>query len=217
MSKSAVGRSWEDLEKEIYTEKEIAASDLRVAQINEMIKTGEQQKDSFMVNEASQMTDAQLHAKLQRGYGSRMMICGLPYDDIRGDTMNEINGICYGDDKLIKISEAELLQDNRRYLVTFNTGERRIFDPLTLKGSAYLPLRDGNALKNFSLFHGVLTWCDGTIDVAPETVYAESIGLQQLCAYLAQVADDVRVGRVQNADEVFDGILGELNKADHER
>ena len=58
MSKSAVGRSWEDLEKEIYTEEEIAASDLRVAQISEMIKTGEQQKDSFMVNEASQMTDA---------------------------------------------------------------------------------------------------------------------------------------------------------------
>ena len=43
MSKCAVGRSWEDLEKEIYTEDEIAASDLRVALINEMINTREQQ------------------------------------------------------------------------------------------------------------------------------------------------------------------------------
>ena len=43
MSKSAVGRSWEDLEKEIYTEEEIAASDLRVALINEKIKAREQQ------------------------------------------------------------------------------------------------------------------------------------------------------------------------------
>lgn len=87
--------------------------------------------------------------------------------------MNEINGICYGD-KLIKISEAELLQDNR-YLVTFSTGERRIFDPSVLHGSVYLPLNDVAVLQGFSLFHGVLTWCDGMIDVAPETVYAESI------------------------------------------
>ena len=44
MSKdAAVGRSWEDLEKEIFTEEEITASDLRVARISEMIKTREQQ------------------------------------------------------------------------------------------------------------------------------------------------------------------------------
>ena len=38
MNNSAVGRSWEELEKEIYTPEEIAASDLRVALINELIK-----------------------------------------------------------------------------------------------------------------------------------------------------------------------------------
>ena len=87
--------------------------------------------------------------------------------------MNEMNGICYGD-KLIKIKEAELLQDNC-YLVTFSTRERRIFDPSVLHGSVYLPLKEAAVLQDFSLFHGVLTWCDGTVDVAPETVYAESI------------------------------------------
>lgn len=87
--------------------------------------------------------------------------------------MIEENGICYGD-KPFKINAVEFLQDNR-YLVTFSTGERRIFDPSVLHGSVYLPLKDAAVLQGFSLFHGVLTWCDGMIDVAPETVYAESI------------------------------------------
>ena len=43
MNNSAVGRSWEELEKEIYTPEEIAASDLRVALIGEMIKAREGQ------------------------------------------------------------------------------------------------------------------------------------------------------------------------------
>ena len=28
--------------------------------------------------------------------------------------------------------------------------------------------------KNVSIFHGVMTWDNGEIDIAPETVYAES-------------------------------------------
>ncbi len=43
MNNGAVGRSWEELEKEIYTPEEIAASDLRVALINELIKAREEQ------------------------------------------------------------------------------------------------------------------------------------------------------------------------------
>ena len=43
MNNNAVGRTWEELEKEIFTPEEIAASDLRVALINEMIKAREAQ------------------------------------------------------------------------------------------------------------------------------------------------------------------------------
>ena len=43
MNDNAVGGSWEELEKELYTPEEIAASDLRVALINEMIKAREGQ------------------------------------------------------------------------------------------------------------------------------------------------------------------------------
>lgn len=64
MSKCAVGRSWEDFEKEIYTEDEIAASDLRVAQISEMIKTGEQQ-DIISANTLKTMDTAVENLKLR--------------------------------------------------------------------------------------------------------------------------------------------------------
>jgi len=43
MNNNAVGRSWDELEKEIFTPEEIAASDLRVALINELIKAREGQ------------------------------------------------------------------------------------------------------------------------------------------------------------------------------
>ena len=43
MNNSAIGSSWEELEKELFTPEEIAASDLRVALIGEMIKAREGQ------------------------------------------------------------------------------------------------------------------------------------------------------------------------------
>lgn len=41
MNNNAIGRSWEELEQEIFTPEEIAASDLRVALISQMIKARE--------------------------------------------------------------------------------------------------------------------------------------------------------------------------------
>ena len=38
MNNSAIGRSWDDVEREIFTPEEIAESDLRVALIGELIK-----------------------------------------------------------------------------------------------------------------------------------------------------------------------------------
>ena len=43
MNNSAIGSSWEELEKELFTPEEIAASDLRVALVGEMIKAREGQ------------------------------------------------------------------------------------------------------------------------------------------------------------------------------
>ena len=47
-------------------------------------------------------------------------------------------------------------------------------------GSAFEPLKDEEVLKNMSVFHGVITWMDGKIDIAPETVYQESYPFDSL-------------------------------------
>jgi hypothetical protein len=89
--------------------------------------------------------------------------------------MYEIDGICYAGkcDEGIKVSKVDVLIGGMM-LVEFNTGEKRLFDPLKLEGEVFEPLKDENILKNFELFHGIITWNNGEIDIAPETVYYES-------------------------------------------
>ncbi|MBR1390542.1 MAG: DUF2442 domain-containing protein [Lachnospiraceae bacterium] len=86
-----------------------------------------------------------------------------------------MNDICYAG-KLedgIRVTEAKPLR-GQMLLVTFSTGEKRLFDTTKLEGSAFLPLKDENVFRNLSLFHGVITWNNGEIDIAPETVYRDS-------------------------------------------
>lgn len=85
------------------------------------------------------------------------------------------DGICYAGEleEGIKVTEAKPL-DGGMMLVTFSTGEQRLFDTTRLEGSAFAPLKDERVLRNPTIFHGVITWDDGNIDIAPETVYKES-------------------------------------------
>lgn len=94
--------------------------------------------------------------------------------------MYEINGICYAGKykEGIKISTAKVLQGGMM-LVTFDTGEKRLFDATSIKGSAFEPLKNEEILRNFSIFHGVLTWKNGEIDIAPETVYYDSLAYEE--------------------------------------
>lgn len=94
--------------------------------------------------------------------------------------MYEVNGICYAGKCVdgIRITAAKVLRGGMM-LITFSTGEKRLFDPSVLKGSAFTPLKGEAVLKDFSLFHGVLTWQNGEIDIAPETVYAESFAYDE--------------------------------------
>lgn len=43
-----------------------------------------------------------------------------------------------------------------------------------LHGSAFDPLKNPKVLENYTIFHGIMTWMDGEIDIAPETMYADS-------------------------------------------
>jgi len=75
--------------------------------------------------------------------------------------------------KVIKVTAAEPLHGHMM-LVTFSTGEQRLFDATTLKGPAFAPLADDRIFNHPVIFHGVITWDNGQIDIAPETVYKES-------------------------------------------
>ena len=85
------------------------------------------------------------------------------------------DGICYADEwkERIKITDAKPLRGGMM-LVTFSTGEQRLFDTTLLQGSAFEPLKEEKIFNNPVIFHGVISWDDGKIDIAPETVYKES-------------------------------------------
>lgn len=86
-----------------------------------------------------------------------------------------VDDICYAGEKPeeIKVKEAKALRGGM-LLVTFTTGEKRLYDTTLLKGTAFEALKDEKIFRNISIFHGVITWNNGEIDIAPETVYADS-------------------------------------------
>ena len=85
------------------------------------------------------------------------------------------DGICYAGELRdgIKVTEVKPLRGGM-LLVTFSTGEKRLFDTTTLEGPAFQPLTEEAVWRNPVLFHGVITWNNGEIDIAPETVYRNS-------------------------------------------
>ena len=86
-----------------------------------------------------------------------------------------LNDICYAGEMQdgIKVTEAKPLRGGMM-LVTFSTGEKRLFDTTALEGSAFAPLAEEKIFMSPVLFHGVITWNNGEIDIAPETVYRDS-------------------------------------------
>ena len=92
-----------------------------------------------------------------------------------------LDDICYAGqmEDGIKVTAVKPLR-GRMMLVTFSTGEKRLFDATTLQGSAFTPLADESIFNNPALFHGVITWNNGEIDIAPETVYRESYAYESV-------------------------------------
>ncbi|MBQ0071979.1 MAG: DUF2442 domain-containing protein [Spirochaetales bacterium] len=91
--------------------------------------------------------------------------------------MFEMNGICYAGsfEEGIEVSSIKIL-DGGMLLITFSSGETRLFDVLTLlsKGSAFAPLSKEENRKTAQVTFGFVSWMDGEIDIAPETMYQES-------------------------------------------
>ncbi|MBQ0165661.1 MAG: DUF2442 domain-containing protein [Treponema sp.] len=87
------------------------------------------------------------------------------------------DGICYASElqPSIKVSSIKVLETGMM-LVTFSTGETRLFDvnALIKTGPAFAKLSKLENQKTAKVTYGFVSWLDGEIDIAPETMYRES-------------------------------------------
>lgn len=87
-----------------------------------------------------------------------------------------INGIVYAGEMKegIYVRNFRILQ-NLYMLVTFSTGEVRIFDAAELlQYPVYAPLADNAVFRSAKVEDGILVWQNGEIDIAPEALYERS-------------------------------------------
>ena len=85
------------------------------------------------------------------------------------------DGVCYAGELEpgIEITNAKPL-DGGMVLVTFSTGEKRLFDTTEIDAEVFKPLADPEIFRHPVIAYGTITWDNGNIDIAPETVYAMS-------------------------------------------
>ena len=93
-----------------------------------------------------------------------------------------VNGIAFAG---VKASETFVQAvkplDDLMMIVTFTSGEKRLFDATQLLAfPVFQPLKDEKIFKNAKVEHGVVTWADGEIDIAPETMYETSYAYQDM-------------------------------------
>ena len=89
--------------------------------------------------------------------------------------MFTLNGIVYAREKKtdMQIVSAKPLED-MMLILTFSTGEQRLFDATILTGPAFQPLADETIFRNCRIVDGVVTWMDEEIDCSPEYMYENS-------------------------------------------
>ena len=94
------------------------------------------------------------------------------------------NGIAYAGTPTdeIRVRSVKPL-DDMMMILTFTSGERRLYDATQLlEFPAFQPLRDERVFKSAVVEHGIVVWNDGDIDIAPETMYANSYAYNEMPA-----------------------------------
>jgi len=94
------------------------------------------------------------------------------------------NGIAYAGTPTdeIRVRSVKPL-DDMMMILTFTSGERRLYDATQLlEYPAFQPLRDESVFKSAVVEHGIVVWNDGDIDIAPETMYANSYAYNEMPA-----------------------------------
>ena len=90
--------------------------------------------------------------------------------------MFEVDGIMYASEPSDTLLVAAVRYvGNQEFVVTFSTGETRLFDATELFSMpAFAPLKDEEVLRSPRVEDGVLCWLDGDIDIAPEALHGMS-------------------------------------------
>jgi hypothetical protein len=94
--------------------------------------------------------------------------------------MYVIDGIAYADNRQddIKVETVRPMDDYKLWM-RFSTGEVKIFDFMPmLARPVFQKLQDKNLFNTVYVDWGIPTWLDGEIDIAPETVYTDSVPLE---------------------------------------
>lgn len=92
------------------------------------------------------------------------------------------NGIAYAGTPTdeIRVRSVKPL-DDMMMILTFTSGERRLYDATQLlEYPAFQPLRDESVFRSATVEHGIVVWNDGDIDIAPETMYANSYAYNEM-------------------------------------
>ncbi len=86
------------------------------------------------------------------------------------------NGIAYANTNMQDVSVQDVKPlDDMMMIVTFTSGEKRLYDATQLLAfPAFQPLKDEQVFKNAKVEYGIVTWNDGAINIAPETMYENS-------------------------------------------
>lgn len=86
-----------------------------------------------------------------------------------------LNGIVYAGEPVesITVLSAKPLED-QMMLLTFSTGEQRLFDASILKGPVFERLKVDCVFQNCKVIDGVVTWDQEEIDCSPEFMYEKS-------------------------------------------
>ena len=95
-----------------------------------------------------------------------------------------VNGIAYAGEFSPSIEVAGVVPlDDMMLLLTFSTGERRLYDAAALlEYPAFKVLEDERVFRSAAVEHGVVTWLGGEVDIAPETLYKDSYAYQDAIA-----------------------------------
>lgn len=93
-----------------------------------------------------------------------------------------IDGIAYAGEPVAGIRVTSVKPVGRlSMLVTFSTGETRLFDASSLIDlEAFRSLQDDKVFSNPTVDHGVVTWEDGDIDISPDHMYAMSYPYERI-------------------------------------